>query len=102
MKTGIDLIAEERGRQLFQEKMTHSHDDHHREGELANAAVCYIASGQAQVFDGVPTPALLSLWPFDASWWKPTKGDPIRDLVKAGALVAAEIDRIQRMNGESQ
>jgi hypothetical protein len=35
------------------------------------------------------------LWPWDPSWWKPSP-DPIRNLVKAGALIAAEIDRLQR------
>lgn len=35
-------------------------------------------------------------WPFDASWWKPSN-DPIRNLIKAGALIAAEIDRLQRL-----
>lgn len=34
-------------------------------------------------------------WPWDASWWKPSP-DPIANLVKAGALIAAEIDRLQR------
>ena len=39
-------------------------------------------------------------WPFDAIWLKLTD-DPIRNLVKAGALIAAEIDRLQRA-GESR
>lgn len=33
-------------------------------------------------------------WPWDPSWWKPSP-DPIRNLVKAGALIAAEIDRLR-------
>jgi hypothetical protein len=35
-------------------------------------------------------------WPWDQDWWKPSP-DPIRNLVKAGALIAAEIDRLQRL-----
>lgn len=35
-------------------------------------------------------------WPWADSWWKPST-DPVRNLVKAGALVAAEIDRYQRI-----
>lgn len=38
-------------------------------------------------------------WPWDASWWKPS-ADPIRNLVKAGALIAAEIDRLQRLTSK--
>jgi len=37
-------------------------------------------------------------WPWEASWWKPSD-DPIRNLAKAGALIAAEIDRLQRKQG---
>lgn len=36
-------------------------------------------------------------WPFGQDWWKPSN-DPIRNLVKAGALIAAEIDRLHRIN----
>ena len=34
-------------------------------------------------------------WPWSDKWWKPK--DKIRDLVRAGALIAAEIDRLQRL-----
>lgn len=33
-------------------------------------------------------------WPWDPSWWKPSP-DPVANLVKAGALIAAEIDRLR-------
>ena len=36
-------------------------------------------------------------WPWDESWFKPTPDDRIRELVKAGALILAEIDRLQRL-----
>ncbi len=38
-------------------------------------------------------------WPWGKSWWKPSD-DPIRDLEKAGALIAAEIDRRLRLRPE--
>jgi hypothetical protein len=34
-------------------------------------------------------------WPWSFEWWKPK--DRIRNLVRAGALIAAEIDRLQAM-----
>jgi hypothetical protein len=37
-----------------------------------------------------------SSWPWDYDWWKPSD-DPIRNLTKAGALIAAEIDRLNRL-----
>jgi len=35
-------------------------------------------------------------WPWDEEWWKPDN-DAVRNLAKAGALIAAEIDRLQRL-----
>jgi hypothetical protein len=32
-------------------------------------------------------------WPWDSKWWKP--GERIRELEKAGALIAAEIARLE-------
>jgi hypothetical protein len=39
---------------------------------------------------------LLEIWPWNKSWWKPRNA--IEDLTRAGALIAAEIDRLQRIN----
>ncbi len=85
--TGVELIAAERARQVSVEGWAYSHDDQHVSGEMARAAACYAlqhtrVSGRA------------IRWPWNRQWWKP-KG-PIRDLVRAGALIAAEIDRLQR------
>lgn len=41
MKSGIEIIAEERKRQIEVEGWTLEHDDEHRCGELSDAAVCY-------------------------------------------------------------
>lgn len=35
-------------------------------------------------------------WPWAKKYWKPKT--PLEDLVKAGALIAAEIDRLQRLS----
>jgi hypothetical protein len=101
MKTGIELIAAERQRQIEAENWTAEHDDDHIRGELSAAAACYadIAAIQESNImryypDGVP-----KRWPWDEKWWKPSP-DPIRNLEKAGALIAAEIDRLQREKEE--
>lgn len=98
MSSGIEAISAERWRQVFEEGWTHEHDDRHVRGELAAVAACYAAPLRAQEV------ALWALWPstWDRSFWKPsaTPGDLSarrRDLVKAGALIAAEIERIDRM-----
>ncbi|OJV17788.1 MAG: hypothetical protein BGO30_07535 [Bacteroidetes bacterium 41-46] len=90
MKTGIELIAEERQRQIEAEGWTAEHDkEEHAMGELALAASCY-----AMIPELRPSELPPSHWPWCGSW-KPTPSDRIRELQKAGALIAAEIDRLQ-------
>lgn len=85
----LDVVAE-RQRQKTIEGWTPEHDDEHCNGELAMAAVCYInETGTVNRNGGKPWG-----WPWDASWWKPNARR--RNLVKAGALILAEIERIDR------
>jgi len=109
--TGIELIATERMRQVKQKGWTPEHDDEHSDGSLALAAICYAAPIPIFRRRGGETYFMfLDPWPdsWDASWDKrpfdyrkgeprePTPMERIRMLVKAGALIAAEIDRLQR------
>ena len=97
MKTGVELIAEERKRQINKEGWASEHDADHAAGELADAAVCYALNDDAKTFinNAWGNDQWLNFWPFDLEWWKPTPNDRIRELQKAGALIAAEIDRLQ-------
>lgn len=87
---------------MAKEGWTPEHDDAHDAGELASAAACYAinAASTLHPYDGLGIQLNASgapevpWWPWDVSWWKP--GEPLRDLVRAGALIAAEIDRLQR------
>jgi hypothetical protein len=111
MRSGIEMIAEERRRQVQEEGWTPAHDDAHRGGQLAMAGACYAIPAhhrEAEVGVGavsVRFNLLRFLWPWRycpprgpsfEHWWKPTPDDRVRELVKAGALIAAEIDRLQR------
>ncbi|KKF70214.1 ead/Ea22-like family protein [Citrobacter amalonaticus] len=86
----LDVIAE-RQRQQSVEGWTPEHDDEHMHCEMAVAAACYIMA------DDDPRAGVPELWPWPEEWWKPTTIR--RDLVKAGALVLAEIERIDRAAG---
>jgi hypothetical protein len=98
MTNGSELIAEERQRQIDAEGWTPEHDDMHDTGQLAFAAACYADYAAHQAagigFHG-SSAAEYRQWPWDVVWWKPS-ANSIRNLVKAGALIAAEIDRQQR------
>jgi hypothetical protein len=95
--TGIEMIAAERERQVSDEGWTPEHDDTHARAELLAAAVAYAVNAEVAIngHDAWPTAQDVG-WPWDEASWKPRSDDPVRDLVKAGALIAAEIDRIQR------
>jgi hypothetical protein len=86
---GVRDVLDERRRQIEAEGWTPEHDDEHTGGEIAAAAVCY-------AFTAVKSPHHINnlIWPWPSYWWKPT--DKRRNLVKAGALILAEIERLDR------
>lgn len=93
MKTGIELIAEERQRQIEEEGWTQEHDKGHKSGALAIVAMCYACPHKYRpMFSPI---AWFRHIGWDLKYWKPS--NRIRDLQKAGALIAAEIDRLQNL-----
>ncbi len=93
--SGADAIAAERQRQMDVEGWTPEHDDTHVQGEMAHAAAIYARNPRATT----RTPAPHS-WPWSSKWWKPKSRR--ENLVRAGALIAAEIDRLDRLNQTSE
>ena len=85
--SGALAISTERARQRSEEGWTEDHDDEHCNGELVKAAVTYALAAISRVDDG--------LWPWSPEWFKPA--GQYRMLVKAGALIAAELDRLERV-----
>ncbi|NMX60227.1 hypothetical protein [Pseudomonas sp. WS 5079] len=82
----LQSVLAERIRQIQVECFYPEHDDEHSDESLAQAAACYAMPQSLTDW--------FVLWPWDAKCWKP--GDRRTNLVKAGALVLAEIDRIDR------
>lgn len=91
-KTGIELIALERERQITEEGWSPEHDKNYISDELARAAATYALP---EDYRGVKP----IYWPWEIKWFKPVPNDRVRELAKAGALIAAEIDRINRLDG---
>lgn len=93
MKTGVELIAEERQRQIEIKGYAPLADQQYPDGALALAAAAYAIPEKNRIkridMD------VWHLWPWIGVHWKPTPENRIRELQKAGALIAAEIDRLQ-------
>lgn len=108
MKKGIELIAEERQRQIDVEGYSAQHDSQHNASELIYAAIAYVESAKVGVncaeMGNTNKHEIMRrktemgrYYPF--GWnFKPTTD--IRDLIKAGALIAAAIDRLQKDNDQ--
>ena len=116
--TGVDRIAAERRRQIEEEGWSAEHDDdEHQDGELAMAAACYAAPERIYVErdhatgrsydDPFPWEGWDKRYDYGECRTNPgnvppepgtyTTEEQIDLLVKAGALIAAEIDRLLRM-----
>jgi hypothetical protein len=107
-----DVIAE-RLRQIAEEGWTAEHDDVHVRGELASAGALYALSaavcedfiGRGAISEEEADDVLRRCpappdWPWPTCWWKPKNRR--RDLVRAAALIVAEIDRLDRKTAKER
>lgn len=110
MKRGIELIAEERQRQIDVEGYSEQHDSQHKASELIYAAIAYVESAKVGINcaeTGNTNEHEIMMrkvemgrdYPFG---WDFKPSTDVRDLVKAGALIAAAIDRILAELAESE
>lgn len=97
-------IARERERQIDKEGYDPSHDDEHVTGELAYAAACYASPEPLYLNQGYSTclsghigsHSIADAWPWDGEYDKRLHHDRRKQLVIAGALILAEIERLDR------
>ena len=99
MSAGAADVLAERRRQQTDEGWTRPHDDAHSDGSLAAAAAVYAMTGsqpELRISQADYNATLKALWPisWDRGWFK--RKDSRRDLVRAGALIIAEIERLDR------
>lgn len=95
MTKATRMIAAERERQIDIEGYTAAHDERHAP-QLIAAARVYADDARRLVHHGDGQYKQIGVpgeWPWGGQYYKPT-GDPVRDLVKAGALIAAAIDSL--------
>lgn len=86
----LAAIWDERCRQVSPKGYDAAHDDAHTQGEIALMAATYAAlAGRSSV-------AAMHAWPWDEAMPKSLTSEPRRLLIIAGALILAEIERIDR------
>ncbi|WP_185274757.1 hypothetical protein [Chryseobacterium indologenes] len=91
MKTGAELIIEERARQIESEGFTAESDRQYTKGELFYAGCCYHSAArlrEACCDPGTPP----TDWPFSPEYWKPTPDNRVKEIIKSGALLQAHVD----------
>jgi len=93
MTPAMLAVIAERRRQIEEEGWSLEHDDNHLRGELARAGGTYAL--HAGENDAASEAMAMMDWPWSREWWKPQ--DFRRDLVRAGALIVAEIERFDRL-----
>lgn len=95
MKTGVEIIAQERAEQISKHRWLPSHDDMHTDGSLRVVAAVLACDGtDAIVSDPLDRGSEFNHWGLRE---KLTGDDNrVHRLAVAGALIAAEIDRINR------
>ncbi len=91
LSNAVQSVIAERQRHQSAEGWTPEHDDQYSKSQLLWASSCYVLNA-IHPFNRIPFD-----WPWTPEWWKPT--NPRRDLVKAGALILAELERIDRAAG---
>lgn len=94
--TVIEEIAAERARQIAKEGWSEQHDDKHDPGELACAGAAYALNAGCVLYplNGTPLDAPPEFWMWQVEDWKPK--DPRRDLIRAAALIVAEVEKMDR------
>ncbi|MBK6742489.1 MAG: hypothetical protein IPG66_05725 [Hydrogenophilales bacterium] len=96
VNTALGDILEERHRQIHEHGFDAVYDDRYNPGVIAAGAASY-ALNASYVLNpkiGKPLDGAPSFWALGAAWWKPKT--PREDLVRAAALILAEIERIDR------
>ena len=91
----LQSVLAERIRQIQVHCFYPEQDEEYVNGDLAQAGACYAIEAAKQAPETEDAMRLVpEAWPWMAASWRPH--DQRRNLVKAGALILAEIDRLDR------
>lgn len=98
MSKGVELIGIERKRQTEELGFDYTNDALYKDEQLAKAGAWYSLPSfyrikfESMQIKNTDKRSVINIWPWDRSHYKPTPEDRIKELTKAGALIAAQID----------
>ncbi len=92
MKTGIELISEMRWEQVYKHGYNNDHDSDHTGGELSKAAAALACIGTDAYVEDLSN--FIEDYTDEWGLCEKLKDNRLKSLIVAGALIAAEIDRI--------
>lgn len=93
MRAALDIIRERR-RQILDEGFAAWRDDEYRDGQLSFAAACYALVDARHTSPQLVAIIIQAIWPWNWRLWKPRT--PEENLIRAGALILAELERLYR------
>lgn len=95
MRKILTQIEVERLRQISQESYSTVHDDRHKDGALALAAAAYLGAALRanQLAEQDDVEELVAVAPWSIGRFK----TPRNSLIKAAALIVAELERLDRL-----
>lgn len=90
MSNFLELVREERQKQINKHGYTPEHDDDHVDGEIADAAACYANTINSN-------DELIPFWPWEHEYFKKEEHDRKQQLIIACAMLMAEYERLERL-----
>jgi len=105
LSKAINDVLAERERQINVKGYSTDHDDSYEQNELPRAAAEYTNQviGRGWIFERHPdlyrSEVASDFWPWDACYWNPKS--PREDLVRAAAILIAEIERLDRKEAKA-
>lgn len=85
MSSFLNLVRDEREKQINKHGYTPEHDDEHVDGEIADAAACYAST------------ELIPYWPWEPEYFKKEEKTRKEQIITAAAMLMAEYERLERI-----
>ena len=98
MEKFLELVKDERVKQINKHGYTHEHDDGHTDGSIADAAACYAATAQVyKIKEFNELFPMKTLYPWGMRYFKKEEKSRKDQIITACAMLMAEWERLDRI-----